>query len=112
MAEATPLELVVYETPDGRSPFAEWLRRLKDRTAGARIRVRLARLRLGNMGDANSLGGGLHELRIDHGPGYRVYFGRSDERVILLLSGGSKRAQSRDIEQARTFWRDFRSRTE
>lgn len=111
MSEVIPPEVEVFQTEDGRSLFPEWLRGLKDRSAGARIRARLARLRLGNYGDTNSLGGGLHELRIDHGPGYRVYFGRAGDRIVLLLCGGTKKAQSRDIEQARTYWSDYRSRS-
>jgi len=111
MSEAVPPHVEVYHTADGRSPFSEWLRGLKDRVAGARIRARLARVRLGNFGDTSSLGGGLHELRIDHGPGYRVYFGRAGDRLVLLLCGGAKRTQARDIEKARTFWSDYRSRS-
>ncbi len=111
MSEAVSHEVEVYQTEEGRPPFSEWIRNLRDRTARARIRTRLARLRLGNFGDTNSLGGGLHELRIDHGPGYRVYFGRAGDRLVLLLCGGSKRTQSRDIEQARIFWRDYRRRS-
>ena len=111
MTEAVPPQVEVYQTEEGRSPFPEWLRGLRDRAAGARVRARLARVRLGNFGDTNSLGGGLHELRIDHGPGYRVYFGRAGDRVVLLLCGGTKRTQSRGIEQARTYWNDYRSRS-
>ena len=111
MSEVVPLQVEVYQTEEGRSPFPEWLRGLKDRAAGARIRARVARLRLGNFGDTNALGGGLHELRIDHGPGYRVYFGRAEDRVVLLLCGGTKRNQSRDIEQARAYWSDYRSQS-
>ncbi len=111
MSEAVPYEVEVYQTEEDRSPFPEWIRNLRDSTARARIRTRLARLRLGNFGDTNSLGGGLHELRIDHGPGYRIYFSRAGDRLVLLLCGGSKRTQSRDIEQARIFWRDYRRRS-
>ena len=111
MSEAVLHEVEVYQTEEGRSPFSEWIHNLRDRTARARVRTRLARLRLGNFGDTNSLGGGLHELRIDHGPGYRVYFGRAGDRLVLLLCGGTKRTQSRDIEQARIYWRDYRRRS-
>ena len=110
MTEATPIEIETYQTQDGRSPFPQWLRDLRDRTAGARIRTRIARLRLGNFGDTNGLGGGLHELRIDYGPGYRIYFGRIGNRIVLLLCGGTKKTQSRDIEQARSYWNNYRSR--
>ena len=111
MSEAVSHEVEVYQTEEGRSPFSEWIRNLKDRTARARVRTRLARLRLGNFGDTNSLGGGLYELRINYGPGYRVYFGRTGNRLVLLLCGGTKRTQARDIEQALTYWRDYRRRS-
>ena len=111
MSEAVSHEVEVYQTEEGRSPFSEWIRNLKDRTARSRVRARLARLRLGNFGDTNSLGGGLHELRIDHGPGYRVYFGRAGDRLVLLLYGGTKRTQSRDIKQVRAYWHDYRRRS-
>ncbi len=111
MTEAVPNDLEVYQTEEGRSPFSEWIHRLEDCAARARIRARLARLRLGNFGDTNSLGDGLQELRIPYGPGYRVYFGRAGTRLVLLLCGGTKRTQSRDIEQARSYWRDYRRRS-
>jgi putative addiction module killer protein len=111
MVEAVPLQIEIYQTEDGHSPFAEWLRALRDRTAAARVRVRLARLRLGNLGDTRSLSEGLHELRIDYGPGYRIYFGQIGEHLVLLLWGGSKRNQTQDIEHARSLWSDYRSRT-
>ncbi len=111
MEEALPQDVEEYLTDDGRSPFGEWIDGLRDRHARVRIRVRLDRLTLGNFGDAKGLGGGLHELRIDYGPGYRVYFGRAGERIVLLLCGGTKQAQSRDIEQAQQYWRDYRSRS-
>jgi putative addiction module killer protein len=111
MSEAKPQQLLEYLSEDGRSPFREWLRGLRDRTARARIQVRLDRLELGNFGDCRSLGDNLHELRVDHGPGYRVYIGREGSAVVILLCGGDKQAQSRDIERARSFWADYRSRS-
>jgi len=81
--------------------FRGWLRRLRDERAKARVAVRLRRLELGNPGDARSLSGGLMEMRIDYGPGYRVYFARRNAAVVLLLCGGDKRTQQRDIARAR-----------
>ena len=110
MNEAVPRSLEEYVTTERRSPFSEWLNGLRDRRARARIRVRLDRLSLGNFGDCRSLGGALHELRIDYGPGYRVYFGEVNNRTVLLLSGGTKGTQQGDIDQARAYWADYRSR--
>ena len=83
------------------SVYAAWFRSLRDRDARGRIDIRIARLQLGNFGDAKSVGDGVHELRMTFGPGYRVYFTRRGERIILLLCGGDKRSQSRDIARAR-----------
>jgi putative addiction module killer protein len=80
--------------------FAAWFRNLRDRRARARIHVRIDRLSLGNPGDAKPVGGGVSELRIDYGPGYRIYFVRCGDTVIVLLAGGDKRTQTRDIEAA------------
>jgi len=80
--------------------FAAWYRNLRDRRARARIQVRIDRLSLGNAGDAKAVGEGVLELRIDYGPGYRVYFVRRGDTVIVLLAGGDKRTQARDINTA------------
>ena len=80
--------------------FAEWFAGLRDRTARARITVRIRRLSLGNPGDVKPVGGGVAEMRIDYGPGYRVYFVRRGDTVIVLLCGGDKRHQDRDITRA------------
>jgi putative addiction module killer protein len=89
--------------------FDRWLRKLKDRHAVARILVRIDRLVLGNPGDVRSVGGGVSELKIDHGPGYRVYFAQKGQTVVLLLCGGDKSTQSDDISSAQriaTEWRN------
>lgn len=98
--EPKPIELRVLATGAGREPFSEWLDGL-DRPERARVRARLNRLRLGNFGDCRSLGAGLFELRLAFGPGYRVYFSKEGDESLLLLGGGSKRTQRRDIAKAR-----------
>jgi putative addiction module killer protein len=87
--------------------FSRWLDALKDKRAVAIIRARLNRVRLGNFGDSKPVGGGVEELRIDFGPGYRVYFGRDGESVVILLCGGTKRTQSKDIATAQALWKDY-----
>jgi len=83
------------------SDFADWLRKLKDEAARARINVRLRRLSLGNAGDAKPVGAGVSELRIDYGPGYRVYFVKRGDILVILLCGGDKRTQDGDIAKAK-----------
>jgi len=99
-----------YLAPDGKCPFRNWLRSLKDVKARARIRARINRIRLGNFGDCKSVGSGVSEFRIDHGPGYRVYFGRVGEKIVLLLCGGTKRNQEKDINLAKEYWYDYKKR--
>ena len=80
--------------------YASWFASLKDRTARARIDIRIRRMSLGNLGDVKPVGSGVSELRIDYGPGYRVYFIQRGEALVILLAGGDKRTQSKDIHTA------------
>jgi putative addiction module killer protein len=105
--EVRPRRIEEYLTPSGNSPFASWLENLRDRHARAAIRKRLNRIRLGNLGDCKSLGGGVYELRIDLGPGYRVYYGLDGETLVVLLCGGDKRSQARDIAAAKEHWKEY-----
>lgn len=86
----------VRESPE----FVSWMQRLSDRRARLRITARIARLAAGNPGDAKSVGGGIMELRVDYGPGYRVYYVRQGETIVVLLCGGDKRTQREDIRRA------------
>jgi len=88
--------------------FADWLRRLRDINARARINLRIDRIiATGNLGDSKLVGGGVQELRIDFGPGYRLYFTKHGEKVLLLLIGGDKSTQQRDIRQAQQLAREY-----
>ena len=106
-----PLQVLLYRTTDGRRPLAEWLDSLSDRETRARIVARLDRLNAGLFGDWKSVGGGVCELRIDHGPGYRVYYGQDGNTLTLLLYGGTKSTQAKDIKKAHAYWKDYKART-
>ena len=99
-------EIRRYRTAAGDEPFTRWLSDLGDRQVQARILVRLERLEVGNFGDSRFLRDGVSELRIDWGPGYRVYFGR-DGKTVVLLCGGDKRKQNTDIEKAVELWQEY-----
>ena len=103
------MELRYYQTSEGRRPFVEWLAGLADRQARARIQARLAVVAAGSIGDVERAGEGVLELRIHWGPGYRVYFAKVGD-VVILLCGGDKRTQHEDIEQAKTNFEDFKRR--
>lgn len=99
-----------YITPEGRNPFRQWVTGLSDKKARANIQRRIARLQEGNFGDSKRLNRDLYELRIDYGPGYRVYFGMFTSRIVILLCGGRKGTQQRDIGRAQNYWNELRSR--
>lgn len=92
--------------------FSAWLRRLRDIEARHRIVARLKRAAFGNFGDVKPVGDGVHEMRVDCGPGYRVYYARDGERVYLLLCGGDKRTQAQDIALAKALWAETRGEKE
>jgi putative addiction module killer protein len=101
-------ELRIYRTKDGNEPFVEWIEALKDMAGRAHITNRLNRVTLGNYGDCKLVGGGVYEIRIHYGPGYRVYFSEQENTILLLLLGGNKRTQSKDIKKAKQFLTAFR----
>lgn len=103
-------EILRYQTDDGSQPFTEWLGSIEDKAVQARIRVRLRRLEAGLFGDCEPVGDGVLELREHHGPGWRIYFGRHGQTILILLTGGTKRTQARDIGKARDFWADWKRR--
>ncbi len=104
-----PVTVREYVTEDGRNAFGEWFLSL-DSQAAARVLQVLVRMELGNFGDTKSVGGGVSERRINFGPGYRVYFAKDGDVLVILLGGGTKRRQSRDIDEAKQLWTDYKSR--
>lgn len=105
---AQPKELQIYRTPNGQEPFTEWLKSLQDRRTRKRIQARIDRIESGNLGDHKSLGDGVFEFRLQFGPGYRIYFGEVNNTIILLLCGGDKSSQDRDIERAKIYWQEYK----
>ena len=99
-------EVLVYRDRSGESPYREWLESLDWKTQD-RIVLRVARLKWGQFGDFKALDGGLYELRLFFGPGYRVYFGEHGGKMVLLLSGGDKSTQKQDIKTAKEFWKHY-----
>lgn len=100
------LKVREYVTAEGKNPFREWLDRL-DVSVKARVQARIFRFETGNLGDHKSVGVGVWEARLPFGPGYRVYFGKERQTVILLLLGGDKASQPKDIRHAQRFWTDY-----
>lgn len=108
--ESRPREIIYYEDRKGTYPAFEWLEKLKDKKTRVIIKGRIRRLEDGNLGLTRSIGQGLIELKIDYGPGYRVYLGFDGDTIIVVLATGDKSTQSKDIESARTRWRDYKER--
>lgn len=99
-----------YITSDNQVPFRTWLDNLKDAKARVVIHSRITRLRAGLLGHVDPVGEGVHELKVDFGPGYRVYFGNDGETIVILLCGGTKRTQTTDITMAKGYWKDYKRR--
>jgi putative addiction module killer protein len=100
------IEVLLYREGDS-IPFLDWLESLRDLQAISAIRARINRIRLGNFGDSKPVGEGVEELRIHLGPGYRVYFARERALLVILLCGGTKRTQARDIARAQRYWKRY-----
>jgi len=101
-----------YVTPSGKIPFLEWLNDLKDSGTRLRIRRRLDRLELGNLGDCEPVGEGVSELRLFFGSGYRIYFAEHDDTIIILLCAGDKKSQKKDIKTAKIYWHELKERSD
>lgn len=107
MVPSDVIQLLEYVTATGHSPFAKWREKL-DPTTRARVTIAAFRLEAGNFSAAKGIGAGVFELRLDFGPGYRIYFGKDGDRLVILLGGGTKKRQQSDIEAAQTLWREFK----
>ena len=103
------IEAQEYRTDEGVSPFANWFATLNVHAA-LKVRTAIARMEIGNLSNAKSVGAGVFECRIDFGPGYRVYFGKDGHRLVILLGGGTKKRQHKDIDVARGFWTNYKVR--
>ena len=101
------MKINIYQAEDGKVPFEIWLASIRDKRAKAKILIRLDRVQLGNFGDSKSVGQGVSELRINEGKGYRVYYGRKETEIVLLLCGGDKATQQTDIQLAKKYWRKY-----
>lgn len=104
-----PQTLIEYVDPNGNTPIQDWLKDI-DTMVSSRIRARLRRVELGNFGDMKHVGSGVNEFRFNFGSGYRVYFARYGEIIVLLLCAGDKSSQTQDIELAQNYWADFKRR--
>jgi putative addiction module killer protein len=94
---------------NGRSPYAHWFDRL-NKDAATKVATALARMQQGNFSNAKGVGSGVLEYRIDFGPGYRIYFGKDGDRLVILVGGGTKKRQQQDIEMAQVRWQDYKLR--
>lgn len=103
------MEIVEYLTVDGVSPFRNWFDELESRAA-AKVTTVLIRLGMGNTSNVKSVGSGVHEYKIDYGPGYRVYFGMDGKELVILVGGGTKKRQPSDIRNAGNHWTDYKKR--
>lgn len=110
MVEVVKKEIRHYQTIDGKVPYQEWFNSLKNQKAKAIIEKRLDRVEEGNLGEWNSVGHGVYEMKIHYGSGYRIYFGQDGPILIILLCGGDKRTQAKDIRLAIDCWQDYNRR--
>ena len=104
------IELEIYRTSNGKCPFDAWFEGIREIHTRAKILTRLDRMKLGNFGDCKAIGNGLSELRIHYGPGIRIYYSKIGNKIVLLICGGDKRSQAKDIKKAKEYLVDYKSR--
>jgi len=105
------VEILIYKK-NNKEPFTEWLKSIKDKETAARIRNRVARIALGNLGDYKTIEKNLYEMRLFFGSGYGIYFGKKGARLVVLLIGGDKSTQKNDIQKAQEYWYDFKGESD
>lgn len=101
------IEVREYFYENQKSPFTEWFNKLSD-FAATKVTISLTKLQRGNMSSLKSVGEGVYESRIDWGPGYRIYLGKEDRTLVILLGGGTKKTQQKDIKRAKMLWKDYK----
>ena len=99
-----------YLTADDKSPYSDWITSLRDVRAKTKVTRAVHNMSEGNLGDHKGVGDGVKERRVDYGPGYRIYFAEDGDEIILLLTGGTKSRQQKDIDQAKEYWADYKAR--
>lgn len=104
------IEIELYETASGLCPFGDWFESLKEQNMRAKILTRLDRLKLGNFGDCKALSDKIFELRIHYGPGIRIYYSKIGNKIVLLLCGGDKSSQTKDINKAKEYLKQYQMR--
>ena len=102
------IEIIIFQDRNGHEPFVEWIESIKNVNIVRRIYSRLDRLESGNLGDYKSVGEKVYELRLFFGKGYRIYFGKIERKIVVLLCGGDKDTQARDIKKAQNYWKKFK----
>ncbi len=98
----------LYQNSQGEVPYIKWITALKDRETKIRIQQRIRRLELGNFGNCKALKGGVNELKLDFGPGYRIYYALEEQTMVILLCGGTKPTQAEDIKKAKLYWKSYK----
>lgn len=112
IVDANTRIIAIYETDHGARPFKDWLDSLRDKATVARINARILLIQFGNFGDAKSVGSGVMELRLTFGSGYRVYYALDGDKLVVLLTGGDKSSQDKDIKTAHEYWSDYLRRNQ
>ena len=108
MRQTRPRDLHFYRMPNGKEPFNDWYDTIQDRSTRNKIQKRIDKLEDGNFGDCRSVGAGVFEMRFHFGAGYRIYFGEVGNTIVLLLCGGDKSSQPRDIARAKAYWLKYK----